>query len=84
MTDAEQMEKVLQEMSKGWNKFLGIFESFKNNEISEKAFLLQTSCVLMNNTYLFTDTSDETTDIIDYLPPSLEMEVNDMLDDNGI
>jgi hypothetical protein len=84
MTDAEQMEKVLVEMSKGWKKFLESFNSFKNQEISEAAFLLQASCIIMNNTYLFTDTSDEPTDIIDHLPPALEMEVSDMLDDGAL
>lgn len=84
MTDAEQMEVVLKEMSKGWKKFLEHFYAFKNKEISEKTFLLFASCLLMNKTYLATDTSDElVSDLADHLPPAFLIEIDNLLDDGA-
>lgn len=85
MTDAEQMEIVLEEMSKGWKKFLEHFNAYKNNQISEKTFLIFASCLLMNKSYLATDTSDDVVDdLVDHLPPALQEEIGILLDDGAV
>lgn len=85
MTDAEQMEIVLEEMSKGWKKFLDHFHDYKNNKISEKTFLIYASCLLMNKSYLATDTSDDAMDdLVDHLPPALQEEIDNLLDDGAV
>lgn len=85
MTDAEQMEIVIKAMQAGWKKFLLSFQAYNNKEITEKVFLLDVSCILMNKTYLATDTSDDgVDDLVDHLPPILQIEIDNLLDDGAI
>ena len=84
MTDSAQINKVLNEFEKGWKEFQKLFHYYKLNEITENAFLIGTSLLLMNKTHLATDTSEDELDLVEYLPPSLEIEINNMLNDGGV
>jgi len=84
MVESEQIGKVICEFDKGWKEFKKLFLFYKNKEITENAFLIGASLLFMNKTHLSTDTSEDELDIGDYLPPTLEIEINDILNDGAI